>query len=133
MRLIDGDKLMEDLAVAITTQKSWMNSAKKSNSGTLFQLAQQAYFTLLECKQRLEKAPTVETPAQRWTPCSEGLPEVDGIDLLITDEDGRVLIARYDLEEWVSDPRPEFRTKAGYKVEPIAWMGFPKPYEEAHL
>lgn len=64
MRLIDADALRKDLFVAITTQKSWMDSAKKSDSGTLFQLAQQAYFTLLECKQHLEKAPTIyDAPA----------------------------------------------------------------------
>lgn len=64
MRLIDADALRKDLFVAITTQKRWMDGAQKSNSGTLFQLAQQAYFTLLECKQHLEKAPTIETPTQ---------------------------------------------------------------------
>lgn len=78
MRLIDADALRKDLFAAITTQKSWMDSARKGNSGTLFQLAQQAYFTLLECKQHLEKAPTIETPTQpqrmrgRWVPVTNG-------------------------------------------------------------
>lgn len=76
MRLIDGDALMKDLVDAIASQRRWMDSAKKGNSGTLFQLAQQAYLTLLECKQRLEKAPTAG-----WIPVTEKLPEQPGLYL----------------------------------------------------
>ncbi len=64
MRMIDGDALMNDLVNAIASQKRWMDSAKKSNSGNLFQLAQQAFFTLLECKQHLEQAPTISPTKQ---------------------------------------------------------------------
>lgn len=83
-RLIDGDALMKDLVDAIASQKRWMDSAKESNSGILFQLAQQAYFTLLECKKHLKKAPTIETPAPRWIPCSERLPEKTGMYITST-------------------------------------------------
>ena len=68
-----------------------------------------------------------ERETERWIPCSERLPEEDE-NVLVTDEDYYVDIARYSYNAWCEDPIIEW-WNGEYRIFPIAWMPLPKPYE----
>lgn len=67
-------------------------------------------------KDLIETVPTIEQP--HWIPCSEKLPEEDGVYLVTRLKEIYVDIARYWNGEWSSE----------WPV--IAWMPLPVPYKE---
>ena len=79
-------------------------------------------------KRILESVPSAQTE-QRWTPCSERLPEEDGGLYLVTDYAKSINRRRMHLSRcymnkdgfWSDVP-------IGYKV--VAWMPLPEPYSE---
>lgn len=66
-------------------------------------------------------------PIRQWIPCSEQLPE-EGTDVLITDEDGDIDIARYEYNSWSEDPIVEWWSNE-YRTYAVAWMPLIEPYE----
>lgn len=64
--------------------------------------------------------------AQRWIPVSERLPLEDH-NVLITDEDGDIFIARYSDWSMVEDGGIEWWSH-DFRVFPTAWMPLPEPY-----
>lgn len=73
----------------------------------------------------IDNAPTIEP--QQWIPVTERLPKED-TDVLITEEDGCVDIARYDFNMWSEDPIVEW-WNGEYRVYPVAWMPLPAPWK----
>lgn len=63
---------------------------------------------------------------QQWILCSESLPE-EGENVLITDEDGYVVLADYARYSWEADPIVWYSD--GCHVKPVAWMPLPEAYK----
>ena len=62
----------------------------------------------------------------KWIPVTEKLPEVQE-DVLVTDEDGCVVIAFYNDWTMLEKGRIEWFSH-GWRVFPSAWMPLPEPY-----
>lgn len=68
--------------------------------------------------------------AQQWIPCSERLPEEDGLEVLFSSRFGRVHIGKYhddaSLNRWFS-----YRDKIRLMNDEVtAWMPLQEPYRE---
>ena len=83
---------------------------------------------------KIEHAPTIE-PEQRWIPCSERLPNTNGIYIVtrrISDgfECRNITDACYfdGSNTWHDDTRVNHKRK--YLADVLAWMPLPEPYRE---
>ena len=83
---------------------------------------------------KIEHAPTIE-PEQRWIPCSERLPNTNGIYIVtrrISDgfECRNITDACYfdGSNTWHDDTRVNHERK--YLADVLAWMPLPEPYRE---
>lgn len=96
MRLIDADKLMRDV------EEYDLSDGKFQHW--------------------IEIQPTIE-PAQRWIPCSERLPEKDGIYLVTTKGKRQVQVHVFNHD----GNSEEYWTRSN-----VAWTPLPEPWREEH-
>lgn len=87
------------------------------------------YDNEVTAKQLIDEQPTIE-PEQRWTPCSERLPEIDK-DVLVTDGESCLVCSLFESPD-IEDGLYQWEDDYGHWHEFetwVAWMPLPEPYK----
>lgn len=77
-------------------------------------------------------ADVVERNKEKWTPCSERLPEYDGEKYLVTDYCKQINRRRIHISYCYVN-REGFWSDIPLGYEVIAWMPLPAPYKESEV